>query len=391
MKVFMIAGEDSGDALGAGLINALEDIHGDNLECMGVGGPKMKAAGFDELLPLDQISVVGIWEVLPKIPRMLKLNTAIIEEIEKRQPDVVVTIDFPDFNFILGKKLKARGKFTGKLVHYVSPSVWAWRPARAKNISAFLDGIMCLFPMELPYYTKHGLEARFVGHPVSSEDLSDVDVAEFKEVNGISPNSRTLGLFFGSRESELKNIAPIIKQAATYVNDVFGDVHTIVPTLPKMEYDVQRTLTGFNVPVVITSNPNVKWAAFKSCDLAIAVSGTVALELAYAGVPHIIAYKVNPITALILRFMVKVKHAHLANILMDKAVVPELLQGKCNAGDIAQMVIKIYRDTAQLEAQKEEFKALHKILGGEDEKTPSMRAAEFVTEIANKPKVAAAA
>lgn len=381
MKVFMVVGEDSGDSLGAGLISALEDNHGEALECLGVGGPKMKAAGFDELLPFDQISVVGIWEVLPKIHRILKLNMAIVEEIEKRQPDVVVTIDFPDFNFILGKRLKKRGKYTGKLVHYVSPSVWAWRPARAKNVSLFLDGMMCLFPVEPEHYTKHGLKAKFVGHPIVAENLLNIDPTEFRLVNDIKPEDKTLGLFLGSRENELKKLAPIIRQAALYVKEILPEISVIVPTLPKTEFEVQRALAGCDMPMVITSNPLVKWEAFKACDVAIAVSGTVALELACAGVPHIITYKVNPITAFILRGLVKIKHIHLANILLGKDIVPEFLQRKCEAGQLAQGIIKLMKDKSACDAQVAEFSKLYALLGGGDDKTPSQKAAEFVTDI----------
>lgn len=381
MKVFMIAGEDSGDALGADLINALEEIHGDTLECMGVGGSMMRAAGFDELLPLDQISVVGIWEVLPKIPQLLKLNMAIVEEIEKLQPDIVVTIDFPDFNFIIGKRLKKRGKYTGKLVHYVSPTVWAWRPARAKNVSLFLDGMMCLLPLEPEHYTKHGLAAKFVGHPIIAHNLRNIDPTEFREVNDIKPEQKTLGLFLGSRESELRNIAPVIRKAASYVREVYPDIQIIVPTLPNKEFEVQRTMTGFPPPMIVTANPLVKWEAFKACDLAIAVSGTVALELACAGVPHIVTYKLNPVTGFILRLLVKVKTVHLASIMLGKVVVPEFLQSKCDAGLIAQEIIKMIKDSSIGEAQKLEFLKLYEILGGGDPKTPSQKAAEFVTEI----------
>lgn len=381
MKIFMIAGEDSGDSLGAGLVKSFKDLYGDQVECLGVGGPKMRNAGFNELLPLDQISVVGIWEVLPKIPRLITINNAIVEEIEKQQPDVVVTIDFPDFNFLIGKKLKKRGVFKGKHVHYVSPSVWAWRPARAKNIAQFLDGIICLFPMEPEHYSKHGLEACFVGHPIAYENMEHVNVNEFKRMNDIKQDAKVLGIFLGSREFELNNIAPVIRQAAEYVHQIFPEIVVLSPTLQKREFEVQKALTGMPMHTVISSNPLVKWDAFKSCDVAIAVSGTVALELAVAGVPHIIAYKLNSITGLILQFLVKVKRVHLVNILLDKDIVPEFLQRKCDAEGLAQQIIKMLKDPSIGLAQKEEFKNLYTVLRGNDDKMPSVRAAEFIVKI----------
>lgn len=379
MKLFFIVGEDSGDALAAPLINTLSSIHGDNVECMGVGGPLMNEENFTELLPMDQISVIGIWEVLPKIPRLIKLKKAIVEEIEKQQPDAVITVDFPDFNFIIAKSLKKRGVFKGKIIHYVAPSVWAWRPGRAKKIAKFLDGIMCLFPMEVEPFTKHGLTAAHVGHPLVTSTAREADAAEFKAANNIPADARTLGLFFGSREAEFKNMSGILKETAMVINDISSSLHIIAPTLPKLEYEVQELLADFTLPVYVSANPVVKWQAFKACDVAIVVSGTVALELAYAGIPHVIAYRINPITALILKLMVKIKHAHLANILLDKAVVPECLQSKCTSESIAEQAMGLFDNEELRNAQIADFKKLDSALGGQDGMSPSEKAAEFIS------------
>ena len=316
MKLFFIVGENSGDTIGANLIKALKAKHGDDLECLGIGGPLMKAAGFKELLPMDQISIIGIWEVLPKIPRLLKIKTAIVEEIEKQKPDAVITIDFPDFNFRIAKTLKNNGIYKGKLIHYVAPSVWAWRPKRAKAISEFLDAMICLFPMEVKYFEEHGLSTKYVGHPITETNALEGVGEKFKEENRIPIDSKALGVFFGSRENEFKKMGKVLCEAARIIDDVEEDLKIIVPTLPEIEYDIQTILEGFTLPVYISSNPNIKWDAFKACDLAVAVSGTVALELAYVGVPHIIVYKTSPLTALIVKLMAKVKHIHMSNILL---------------------------------------------------------------------------
>ncbi len=383
MKFFFIVGEDSGDALAAPLITALKAQYGDSAQCLGVGGPLMKAAGFEELLPMDQISVIGIWEVLPKIPRLLKLNRQIVEEIEKQQPDAVITVDFPDFNFILAKSLKKRGKYKGKIIHYVAPSVWAWRPGRAKKISEFIDGIMCLFPMEVEYFTKHGMKAEHVGHPLISSNCSEASADMFRKENDIPPDAKTIGVFFGSRDSEFKGLSKILLDAVSLIDDADKEmnIHIISPTLPKLEYNVQKILCDFSLPAYVITSPLMKWHAFKACDVAIAVSGTVALELAYAGVPHIIAYKINPITALILRFMVKVKYAHLANILLDKKVVPECLQGKCNPVNIAEHIFELLQSEDIRNEQIDNFKSLRKLLENEDGEPPSDRAAKFIGKV----------
>ncbi len=379
MKLFFIVGESSGDALGAPLIKEFKNQYGDDAICMGVGGPKMKQAGCDILLPYDQISVIGLWEVLPKIPQLLKINKAIIEEIEKQQPDAVITIDFPDFNFILAKKLKRRGVYKGKVIHYVSPSVWAWRSGRAKKISKFLDGIMCLFPMEPEYYTKHGLRAEHIGHPLVSTAAKSADGQGFRTDNKIPENNKTLGLFLGSRVSEFKRMGTTIEASAEIIHEANNKKISIIsPTLEKIEGDIQQILSNCPIPVHVTADQSIKWEAFKACDVAVAVSGTVALELSYAGVPHVIAYKVNTITSLILRMMIKVKHVHLTNILLKRGVVPECLQGRCTPQTIAAEVQELLNNPKKRQEQIDAFKELGDLLGAAYDDTPAERAVKFI-------------
>lgn len=381
MKIFFIVGENSGDALGGPLIAALKEQYGNNIECMGVGGPIMQENGFDELLPMDQISIMGVLEVIPQLPRLLKIRKALIEEIEAQQPDAVVTIDFPDFNFLISKSLKKRGHYKGKIIHYVAPSVWAWRPGRAKRISEFLDGIMCLFPMETKYFDGFDVKAEHVGHPLIASPAKEANGDDFREINDIPLDSKTVGLFFGSRESEYKKLAPIIKQAALLVQDIEEDVRFIVPTLPDLEYEIKNLLKDFPFSVYVTCTPSTKWESFKACNTAIAVSGTVALELSYAGVPHVIAYKVNPITALILKLLIKVKYAHLANILLERSIVPEFIQGKCTAENIAQQTLDYLQQPELAQEQTKELQAIDGLLKNGEGVRPSQKAAKFIFEM----------
>lgn len=381
-KLFFVVGEDSGDAIAAKLIRELKKTYGDDIECLGIGGPLMENEGFKILLPMDQISVIGIWEVIPRIPDLLKIFKALKSEIIKQKPDALITVDFPDFSFFLHKALKKTGAFKGKHIHYVSPSVWAWRESRAKYMAKFLDGVICLFQMEPPYYLKHGLKAVAVGHPLVESRIEQGDGKKFREENEIPENTKTLGLFFGSRDSEFNNLATTLRETAMLVNDVEKEkVHIIVPTLPKTEFQIQNKLLGFKLPIYITANPATKWDAFKACDVAVAVSGTVGLELAYAGVPHVITYKINPITYFIVRLLAKVKHVHLANILLGREVVPEYLQRKCNSLEIASEITKLLHNAERQNIQKEAFKELRKHLGGDEEKTPSAKAVEFIQAI----------
>ncbi len=384
MKVFFIVGEDSGDALGGPLIGALKERYGDEVECMGVGGPIMKRNGFDELLPMDQISVIGIWEVIPQIPRLFKIRNALIEEIEKQQPDAVVTIDFPDFNFLVAKALKKRGHYKGKLIHYVAPSVWAWRPGRAKRISEFLDGIMCLFPMETKYFDGFNIKVEHVGHPLVASSAKDAVGNNFREINDIPMDVKTVGLFFGSRESEYKSLAPIIKEAAILVQEIEPKVRFIVPTLPDLEYEIKNLLKDFPISVYVTCTPSTKWDSFKACDTAIAVSGTVGLELSYAGVPHVIVYKVNPVTALILKLFIKVKYAHIANILLERGVIPEFIQGKCIPELIAQQTLDFIQTPELAQEQVKAFEGIDGLLGNSEGIDPSEKAAQFIFEMISK-------
>ena len=377
MKIFLVAGEVSGDVLGAQLIRALKKQRTD-IEFSGVGGDLMTGAGMENLLHLSSLSIMGIWEVLGELRRLRDIVVSICQEVEKRQPDVVVTVDFPDFNFYLSKQLKKRGIYKGKIVHYVAPTVWAWRPGRAKKIAKFLDGLICLFPFEPPYFKKHGLEAVYCGHPVIEEKLQPTSGAAFRKLHGIKDGTKTLGLFFGSRQKELANLGEILKEAALMTAEQVQPLALIVPTLPHLEFEVLKLTENMPIPAYVTADPAKKWAAMQACDAAAAVSGTVGLELAYAGVPHVIAYKMSPLTGLIVKLLVKTKHAHLANIMLKKTIVPELLQTQCTSANIRTALVKLFKQPKAVEFQKKAFSKLGKMLG----ENPSEKAAAFVLKVA---------
>lgn len=375
-NIFFIVGEDSGDVLAAGLIDALK-ARGD-VTCLGVGGPLMEEAGFEKLLDMEEITAFGILEVLPKIPNLLKIKDALIGEIEKRQPDAVITVDFPEFNFILAKGLRKRGIYKGKIIHYVAPSVWAWREGRAKKIAKIVDGIMCLFPMEVPYFTKHGIKAAHVGHPIVENFKPPEPGRTYRELNNIPDDTIILGLFFGSRDSEFKNLRKILITATKFVTERHKNIHIIVPTLPKNEFVVQTFIDNIDVPVFISADPKFKWTAFQACDVAVAVSGTVGLELAYANVPHVITYRLNPLTYFILKLLVKVKKAHLVNILMQADIVPEFIQKDCEAEQVAIGLLQLINKPEKRAEMRAHFADFRKFLGEGSTRKPSERAASFV-------------
>ena len=359
-RVFLLAGEHSGDALGGPLMAALKVARPD-VVFDGVGGLLMAAQGLESFLPMEALCVMGLVEVVKHYPRLRRLGFRIIEHIEATQPDIVVSIDLPDFNFVVAKLLKKRGVFKGKIVHYVAPSVWAWRPGRARKIAKFLDGVMCLFPFEPDYFTVHGLDAAFVGHSMVESGMLAADGAAFRARHGIAADVRTVGVLFGSRVREVEMIGEIWRDVMAR----FPDVHFIVPTLPKLRGRVEACLVG-NYTVVTDE----KAAAFAACDGAMAVSGTVALELAYMGVPHVMGYRMHWLSAFVARMLIKTKFAHLANILLARAVVPEFLQGDCTADNIAGAL-------QDLSVQKDGLAEVRALLEGSDGQ-PSQKAATFI-------------
>ncbi|MCB9980876.1 MAG: lipid-A-disaccharide synthase [Rhodospirillales bacterium] len=381
-SVFFIAGEASGDSLGASLIRGLKKREGDLVRFSGIGGPLMGEQGLKSLFPMDDLCVMGLWEVIWQLPRLLRLIQGTVEEIEKCAPDVVVTIDLPDFNFEVAQRLKKRGIFKGKIVHYVAPSVWAWRSGRAKKIAGYLDGLMCLFPFEPAYFSEHGLDAAYVGHPLIEVDTAALDPKGFREDLHIQDGALCLGVLFGSRERELRSLSKPFLETIGALHEQYENLQLIAPTLPSLEYNVTNLLSGIDVPCNIVKDQNSKWDALASCDVALAASGTVALELSYLGVPHIIGYKAHPLTALILKLVVKTKYAHLANILLNEEVVPEYLQTKCSAGKLTRAMMRLLRYPEEQVKQKQAFARLHEKLQLGVGETPSERAAAYVLRMA---------
>lgn len=391
MKFFLIAGEPSGDVIGEKLIRALR-LQVPEATFAGVGGPLMESAGMSLILPMKELTVMGIWEVMMRIPHLWKLMMGIMEEIERQQPDFVITVDFPDFNFILGHKLKRRGEFKGRLVHYVAPTVWAWRPGRAKKIAAYLDGLICLLPFEPPYFEPHGLKSIFIGHPVTQENPLAGKGKRFREARKIPDNARIVGLFFGSREEEFENLGKTIAEAAIYLHERFPDLYIVMPTLQQFEFNLHALTRDLNCPkYIVLDNKQEKWDAFSSMEAAIAVSGTVGLELAYADVPHVTVYKTSFLNWVLIRLLVKVKYAHLCNIIVNEGVIPEFLQHKCKPEAIAAKIEEILKGGDEAKRQRAGFAKMRDLLGLDVVDAPSDRAASFILSLKDAPvKVIAA-
>ncbi len=387
MKYFLIAGEPSGDVIGAKLIASLK-AQDQQAEIVGIGGPLMIEQGLRSIFPMDELTVMGIWEVLMRLPQLLKIINGVVKEVQAEKPDALITIDFPDFNFRVAKRLRKQGKIKTRIFHYVAPTVWAWRPGRAKKIAGFLDAILCLYPFEPAYFKKHKLRAQYTGHPVTQEESDGMGRERFRREMGIPENATVVGAFFGSRQEEIERMSSVIRETVQFILESKPDIHLVVPTLPQVEYDVLRSLEGLKCPMYVSTDYSKKRDAMMACDVATAVSGTVGLELAYLGVPHVIVYKTGLLNFLAIRLLAKIKFAHLANIIMDKLVVPEFLQGRCKPDLISQEVIKLLDDKDARALQIEEFGKMREILivkSGDVVEKPSDRAARYIVGLL-KPK-----
>lgn len=366
--IYLIAGEASGDFLGSQLMKALK-VKQSDLTFSGVGGGLMHAEGLNSLFPMHELSVMGISEVLPKIPHLLKRINQTVDDIKTKQPDIVITIDAPDFSFRVHKKLREQMDNPPKLLHYVAPTVWAWRPKRAAKVAKFLDGIICLFDFEPQYFEKEGLSAIAVGHSMMESGLIE---AQAKTIG--DPAKKKVGLLFGSRISEVKRHAEIFVESVSDI-DAKQNVEFVIPTMSHLVPHIKPIIQNLQSPVHLIEHPKNKWEVFKVCDVAIAVSGTVGLELSMAGVPHVIGYRMNELTWQIVKRVIKTPYAHLTNIISEKEIVPELIQDKCTAQNIAEGLNDLLKNPEHAQAQSASFDVIRKSMSGGQ--NPSDKAAEY--------------
>lgn len=376
-KVFIIAGEESGDQLGASLIRSLKAQNPD-IEIRGVGGVAMMLAGMgDSLFPMDHLSVMGLAEILPRIPKFINLIAKTVQAIRVFDPDVVITIDAPDFSFRVQRKIKAAG-IRAKKIHYVAPTVWAWRSGRAAKVAEFLDGMICLFPFEPIYFEREGLKAVAVGHPMVSSGLLEGNAAAFRESHDIPFDRKILGLFCGSRSSEVRGLAPLMIDVARQIIAQNPDMICVIPTLPKWQAELEKLCADAGLNAIVTSDPSEKWNAFHMPDIALAVSGTVALEIALAGVPHVVIYKMNRLTWEIVRRVVKSKFAHLGNILLGHLVYPEFIQDNATTEKIVPALQSLLDSETERKVQIEASKRVRLLLEPNQNEKAADNAAAFI-------------
>ncbi len=346
MKVYLIAGEPSGDLLGARLMRALKKQRGENVSFAGIGGEEMQAEGLKSLFDIADLAVMGFMEVIPSIPVILKHLNEIVEDIRRVKPDIVMTIDSYSFSIRVHKKLKADG-ITIPHVHCVAPQVWAWKQGRSKTMGDFVDHLFCLLPNEADYFRPHGLETTFIGHPVIEGGADKGNGEAFRKKYNIPPKAVVLCVLPGSRKNEIRYLLPTFKESAEEILEMVPNLFVVVPTVSTVSDKLKAELEGWKVPHVIVEGEKERYDAFAAADVGLAASGTVSLELAMAGVPHLIAYKVSTLTACIARRLLKVRFVNLINILADKEIIPELLQEKCTVDTVVDMVKELLENPYQ--------------------------------------------
>ncbi|MDR0968189.1 MAG: lipid-A-disaccharide synthase, partial [Holosporaceae bacterium] len=368
-KVFIVAGEASGDYLGGRLMEDILKISDERVEFFGVGGEQTEKAGLKKLFSINELSIIGITEVVGKIFRVKKLIDKTAKAICEYRPDVVVTIDSSGFTHRVDKKVKKLNPNI-PIIHYVAPPVWAWRPWRAKKMRGFIDKLMTLLPFEPKYFTKYGLDAVFVGHPIATDE--DFDRPSLSSPAKDDGSKKTILLLPGSRKSELSRHLPILKDFARLMIDKYKSVKFIIPTIESLKSEIEETTKSWPQKPTIVSSKSQKVSAYYSSDAAVAASGTVTLELARVGLPFVAIYKTSAATYWIVRLLIKVKCVCLVNILVGKNVVPELLQDDCSPENVFRAVEKIL-NAREAEKQK---KAFEKVI--EKLKAEPMKAAKVV-------------
>ncbi|MBI1273913.1 MAG: lipid-A-disaccharide synthase [Alphaproteobacteria bacterium] len=378
---FMVAGEPSGDLLGARLIAALKEQTGGAARFTGVGGERMVAEGLETIFPQSELAHVGLVEVLRHIPKLLRRIRQTADAVIKAQPAALITIDAPDFSFRVAKRVKARQQGHGfPLIHYVAPTVWAWRPGRARKIAGFLDHLLAVLPFEPPYFRHEGLGCTFVGHSIVEGGMEKGDAARFRATHAVSPGRTILVVLPGSRRSEITRMGPVFAETLSVLQKRHPDLLCVVPTLEQVAGQVRRAVEDWPVETIVVQGDEAKYDAFKAATAALACSGTVALELALAKLPAAITYRINPLTAFFIRRVIKVRFANLVNIMHGHEAVPEFIQEKCKPEKIAAALDTLLAEQAARQEQIAELDAVAAWLG-QGENPPSARAARAVLDV----------
>lgn len=376
--IFVVSGEASGDNLAGRLMGALKEQTEGRVRFAGVGGPQSTKQGLDSLFPMQELSLIGIVEVLPHLPRLVRRLNQTAAAARELKPDAIVTVDVPGFCLRLADKLRGSGI---PVVHYVAPQLWAWRGGRARKLGRRVDHIMALLPFEVPFFADYGIPCTYVGHPAIEAGAASGSGEAFRRKHALPPDVPVLCVVPGSRAGEVRRMLPVFAEAVSTLKQHFPNLHVIIPVSTAVAQDVEAQTKDWPLPVVRVTNPDERFDAFAACDAAMTKSGTVTLELALADVPMVVAYRVSAITAFLVRQMgVSVQHASLVNLLAGHEIVPELLQEGCTAEKLAERTGELLRSEEARARQRTGFCEVMDALG-EDTPAPSARAAKVVLDL----------
>ncbi len=377
-RIFVLAGEPSGDVLGARLMRALRLQGGDGFDFFGVGGPRMKDQGLDSLFPMDELSLMGFTEVLPHVPRLWRRLAQTRREIVGRRPDMTLTIDSPGFSLRLQQRL---GGMRLIRVHYVAPQVWAWRQGRAATLGTKIDHLLTLLPFEPPFFQRYGLDSSFVGHPIIEEAGRIGDGRRFRRRYEMPVDAPIICLLPGSRQAEIARHMPVLEATAKRLWQCFPRIRLVLPTLPSLAPTLRGMVDHWPQAPLIMEERADRFDAYAASLLAIAASGTVTLELALAGLPQITIYKTGAVTAWLARRMIHVSHVNLVNLILNRPVVPEWLQEDCDPDRITTSAVRLIRDESLREGQKAALGEVMTMLRGDGDAPPSQQAAKRVQDL----------
>ncbi|PWC95603.1 lipid-A-disaccharide synthase [Azospirillum sp. TSO5] len=377
--LFLIAGEPSGDALGARLMAAAKRLTGGKVRFVGIGGEKMMAEGLVSLFPMAELTLFGIFELLPHLPNLIRRIDQTVAEIIRIRPDAVVGIDSPGFTVRVAKKVRAAAPAI-PLIHYVAPTVWAWKPKRAAKYAAIYDHLLAVLPFEPPYFEREGLACTFVGHSVVEGGAGKGDGAGFRNRHGIASTDRVVAVLPGSRKGEVSRLLPDFRATLERLQSSHPTLVAVVPTVATVRDRVAAAIADWPVRTVLVEGDAEKYDAFAAAEAALAASGTVSLELALARLPTVIAYRLNPVTVALYRRLIRVKYVNLVNLMLDRMLVPELLQQDCRPDRLATELGRLLDDPAARQVQINGVAEVARWLGQGDT-PPSERAARTILNV----------
>ncbi len=345
-KIFILTGEESGDKLAAKVIKKLK-LRKDDIEYLSLGGENLKSIGIKSIINLKDVTYLGFTNVFLNIFKIKKKINETVDKIVDFKPDLLFSVDSPDFTLRVAKRVKKKLPNT-KTVHFVAPQVWVWREGRVKKIKKFIDHMLLLFKFEKKYWDKEGINCEFVGHPLLENDSkSKIDINQL-----IGRNKAIISIFSGSRDSEVNTLTPILADFIKIMNNKYEDFLYVFHTTQSQKSLIEKHLNKHNLKnIEIISDEKIKNHILKKSIFAVAKSGTISLEICNQKVPSIIIYKMNFINFLIIKFLVKIKFANIINIAANRMIIPELLQSNCNSKEISKVVSSYLEDNNKISEQ----------------------------------------